>query len=290
MAAINPGVAFDAALVAATSFDDAAASATAAAIEAAPLPTGAARAARLRQAIGLIDLTTLQGDDTAARVRALCATALDPLGDGSLTTAAVCVYPAMVPYAVEALAGRLPVASVAAGFPAGLTPLATRIAEVADCVGVGAAEIDIVIRRSHALEGDWQALYDEVRAFRAAAGLAHLKAIIAVGELGDATTIARASLVCMMAGADVIKTSTGMEKVNATLPAGAIMLRGIADFEARTGIRVGFKPAGGIGTPDQALHWLALVESILGPDWIDPSLFRIGASRLLGAIRDELAG
>lgn len=244
----------------------------------------------LRLAIACMDLTTLQGDDTEDRVRALCARARAPLaGDPDLTTAAVCVYHAMVPAAIEALAGSgIPVAAVSAGFPHGLSPLATRVAEIGESVAAGASEIDIVIRRGHALTGDWQALHHEVSAFRAACGDAHMKAILATGELGDATTIARAAYVCMAAGADFIKTSTGMEKVNATLPAGAVMLHAIRDFHAQTGRRVGFKPAGGIGTAGQARQWIALVRQELGEAWLTPALFRLGASRLLDDVVAQL--
>lgn len=252
---------------------------------------GADANADLRLAISCMDLTTLQGDDTEDRVRALCARARSPLAnDPDLTTAAVCVYHAMVPTAVAALHGSaIPVAAVSAGFPHGLSPLSTRIAEIEASVADGAKEIDIVIRRGHALTGNWQALYDEVTAFRTACGPAHMKAILATGELGDLTTVARASHVCMTAGADFIKTSTGMEKVNATLPAGAVMLRAIREFHAQTGRRVGFKPAGGIGTADQALQWIALVRQELGEDWLNPGLFRFGASRLLDDVTERLA-
>ncbi|RJF85580.1 deoxyribose-phosphate aldolase [Sphingomonas cavernae] len=247
--------------------------------------------ADLRLAVSCMDLTTLQGDDTEDRVRALCTRARSPLAnDPVLTTAAVCVYHAMVPTALEALNGTdIPVAAVSAGFPHGLSPLSTRIAEIEASVAAGAQEIDIVIRRGHALKGNWQALYDEVAAFRTACGSAHMKAILATGELGDATTIARASYVCMAAGADFIKTSTGQEKVNATLPAGAVMMRAIRSFHAQTGRHVGFKPAGGIATADQALQWIALVRQELGNVWLKPELFRFGASRLLDDIAGRLA-
>lgn len=252
-------------------------------IETALAATGPGDPADLRLAIACMDLTTLQGDDTEDRVRALCARARVPLpGDAGLMVAAVCVYPAMVPAARDALAGSgIPVAAVAAGFPHGLSPLPARIAEIGQAIDLGAEEIDIVIRRGHALTGNWQALHDEVSAFRAACGPVHMKAILATGELADATTIARAADVCMMAGADFIKTSTGQEKVNATLPAGLVMLRRIRAWHDATGIRIGFKPAGGIGTAEQALQWIALVRAELGEAWLTPALFRFGASRLL---------
>lgn len=245
--------------------------------------TGEAALADLRLALAATDLTTLQGDDTEARVTALANRAR------TLGTAAVCVYPAMVPAALEALAGSdVAVATVAAGFPHGLSPLSTRIAEVEACVALGATEIDIVIRRGHALTGDWQALYDEVAAFRIACGPAHLKTILATGELADPTIIARAALVCMMAGADFVKTSTGKEAVNATLEAGVAMMAAIADWHERTGAFVGFKAAGGIATADEALRWVALARNELGEEWLRPALFRFGASRLVDDIVKQL--
>jgi deoxyribose-phosphate aldolase len=237
-------------------------------------------------AVACMDLTTLQGDDTPERVRALCSRAQAPrAGHPGIRTGAVCVYHAMVETAVEALAGSgIPVAAVSAGFPHGLSPLTTRIAEIEASVAAGASEIDIVIQRRHALTGDWLTLYEEIAAFRRACGDAHMKAILATGELADATMIARASHVAMWAGADFIKTSTGMEKINATLPAGAVMLQAIGDYHGASGHKVGFKPAGGIGTAAQALEWIALVRAMLGEAWLQPALFRIGASRLLDDI------
>lgn len=255
------------------------------------------QAAWLLKAVTLIDLTTLAGDDTEDRVRRLCAKALRPvrrdlldaLGwDRPLTTGAVCVYHMLVPAAVAALGGVLPVAAVSTGFPAGQTPLDLRIEEVRRSVTDGAREIDIVISRRHALRGDWRALYDEVRAFRDACGDAHLKAILATGELGALVTIARASVVAMQAGADFIKTSTGMEPLNATLPVSLVMMRMIRDHAERTGQRVGFKPAGGIGVAKLALTYLMLVKEELGDEWLQPHLFRFGASRLLGDIERQL--
>lgn len=251
----------------------------------------------LLRAIRLMDLTALSGDDTDGSVRRLCAKArrpvradiLDALHAGETRVAAVCVYHAFVRTAVDALAGSgIPVAAVAAGFPAGLSPLPQRIAEVRASVEAGAAEIDIVIKRAHVLRGDWDALYDEVRAFRQAAGDAHLKAILATGELATLRNVARASLVCMMAGADFIKTSTGKEAVNATLPAGLVMVRMIRAFHRATGVRIGLKPAGGIRRAKQALEWLVLVNEELGPEWLRPELFRIGASSLLTDIERQL--
>ncbi|MEL6168292.1 MAG: deoxyribose-phosphate aldolase [Pseudomonadota bacterium] len=255
------------------------------------------QAAWLLRAITLIDLTTLAGDDTPGRVRRLCAKAANPvrpdlleaLGMSPITTGAVCVYHEMVPVAVEALAGTdVPVAAVSTGFPAGLSPFRLRVEEIRESVAAGAREIDIVISRRHVLTGDWTALYDEMAAFREACGDAHAKAILATGELGTLRNVARASLVCMMAGADFIKTSTGKEGVNATLPVSLVMIRAIRAFEERTGSRVGYKPAGGISKSKDALTYLALMKDELGDRWLMPDLFRFGASSLLGDIERQL--
>ena len=208
---------------------------------------------------------------------------------GPITTGAVCVYHEMVETAVEALSGTgIPVAAVSTGFPAGLTPFKLRLAEIGLSVEAGAREIDIVISRRHVLTGNWQALYDEMRAFRDACGSAHVKAILATGELGSLRNVARASMVCMMAGADFIKTSTGKEGVNATLPVSLVMIRAIRAYEAMTGIRVGYKPAGGISKAKDALTYLALMKDELGDAWLSPDLFRFGASSLLGDIERQL--
>jgi len=257
------------------------------------------QAAWLLRAVRLIDLTTLSGDDTPGRVRRLCAKALRPVrqdlledlgaGDLGLTTAAVCVYHDMVPVAVEALRGTgVPVAAVSAGFPAGLSPFETRLEEIRRSVAAGAGEIDIVISRRHVLTGDWEALYDEVGRFRHEAGDAHLKAILATGDLGTLRNVYRASLVAMMAGADFIKTSTGKEGVNATLPVSLVMVRAIRAYLERTGERVGFKPAGGLRTAKDALAWLTLMKEELGRPWLEPELFRLGASSLLADIERQL--
>ncbi|MCW9044346.1 MAG: deoxyribose-phosphate aldolase [Pseudopelagicola sp.] len=255
------------------------------------------QAAWLCKAISCIDLTTLSGDDTPGRVARLCAKARHPvrpdllaaLGMEGLTVGAVCVYHEMIAPAVSALQGSgLPVAAVSTGFPAGLSPFNLRLAEIGASVDAGASEIDIVISRRHVLTGDWQALYDEVRAFREACGNAHIKTILATGELGSLRNVARASLVCMMAGADFIKTSTGKESVNATLPVSLVMIRAIRDYFDRTGHRVGYKPAGGISKAKDALIYLSLIKEELGHRWLQPDLFRFGASSLLGDIERQL--
>jgi deoxyribose-phosphate aldolase len=258
-----------------------------------------AQLAWLLRAITCIDLTTLAGDDTDATVYRLCAKARQPvradllaamgMASAGITVGAVCVYHEMIPAAVQALRGTtIPVAAVSTGFPAGLTPFETRLREIALSVAAGAQEIDIVISRRHVLNANWQALYDEVCAYRAMCGDAHLKTILATGELGTFTDVARASLVCMMAGADFIKTSTGKEPVNATLPVSLVMMRAIRDYQQQTGHIVGFKPAGGIRTAKQALDWLLLIDEELGKDWLDTSRFRFGASALLGDIERQI--
>ena len=257
------------------------------------------QAAWLLKAISLIDLTTLAGDDTPNRVKRLCAKARNPLRhdlmdavgllQGSLTTGAICVYPNMVPTAVKTLDGSgIPVASVATGFPAGLTPLAQRLAEVKYAVKQGAKEIDMVITRAHVLENNWQALYNEVRAIRDACGDAHLKVILATGDLKTLTNAYRASMVAMMAGGDFVKTSTGMEGVNATLPVSLAMVRAVRDYHDATGLKIGFKPAGGVKTSKDALAWLILMKEELGREWLEPDLFRFGASSLLADIERQI--
>ena len=251
------------------------------------------------KALQTIDLTTLAGDDTPGRVQRLAAKARRPLRDDLVaalglkdappTVGAVCVYPTMVAPAVKALQGSgIPVASVATGFPAGLTPLRQRLDEIRYAVGEGASEIDIVITRAHALTGDWAALYDEVAAMREVCGAAHMKAILATGDLKRLTTVYKASMVAMQAGADFIKTSTGKEDVNATLPVSLIMCRAIRDYGALTGARVGFKPAGGLRVAKEAILWLILMKEELGAPWLEPELFRIGASSLLTDIERQI--
>jgi deoxyribose-phosphate aldolase len=253
----------------------------------------------LVKALQCIDLTTLSGDDTPGRVHRLCWKAKRPLrddlvqalglGDDPPMVAAVCVYPLMVAPAVKVLEGSgIPVASVATGFPAGLTPLPQRLAEIRYAVDQGAQEIDIVIHRAHVLTQDWAALYNEVAAMREACGAAHLKVILATGDLKTLRNVYTASMVAMMAGADFIKTSTGKEDVNATLPVSLTMVRALRDFGDYTGQMIGFKPAGGLRTAKDALTWQILMKEELGRPWLEPDLFRIGASSLLADIERQL--
>ena len=253
----------------------------------------------LLRAITLIDLTTLAGDDTPGNVRRLCAKAAHPVRSDllaslgmsgvPLTTGAVCVYHALVDTAVTALRGTgIPVAAVSTGFPAGLSPLAERVREIRASVAAGAREIDIVITRGHVLTGNWQALYDEVRLFRDACGDAHMKSILATGELATLGNVARASMIAMMAGSDFIKTSTGKEGTNATLPFSLVMVRMIRAYHESTGYAVGYKPAGGIRTARSALEYLFLMKDELGDRWLKPDLFRFGASGLLTDIERQL--
>ncbi len=256
------------------------------------------QAAWLLKAIACTDLTTLSGDDTPGKVYRLAAKArqpvrqdiLDGLGLDSIRVAAVCVYHSRIRDAVTALKGTdIPVAAVSTGFPAGQSPFAQRVAEIEQSLEAGAAEVDIVISREHVLTGNWKALYDEVKLFRETAGDAHMKTILATGELGTLRNVYQASLVCMMAGADFVKTSTGKEKVNATLPVGVTMTRAIREYYNQTGYRVGFKPAGGIRAAKEALNWLILIKEELGDEWLDRSLFRIGASSLIEDIERQLS-
>lgn len=257
------------------------------------------QAAWLLKAVSCIDLTTLAGDDTPERVRRICAKARMPVRkdilkgldaeDLAITTGAVCVYHNLVATAADALSGTaIPVAAVSTGFPAGQSPFEQKLDEIKASVSAGAKEIDIVITRSHVLTGDWETLYDEVAAYRKTCGDAHLKTILATGQLGTLQNVAKASKVCMMAGADFIKTSTGMESVNATLPVSLVMVRAIREFHQETGHFVGFKPAGGIRKAKQALAWLVLMKEELGTRWMQPDLFRFGASGLLSDIERQL--
>ena len=257
------------------------------------------QAAWLLRAITLMDLTTLSGDDTPGTVRRLCAKARHPLRDDlidslsvrqlGIRVGAVCVYHALVPTAVEALEGSgIPVAAVSTGFPAGLNPIEQRLEEIHASVAAGAKEIDIVITRAHVLTGNYAALYDEVRRFREACGDSHMKAILATGELATLNNVARASMVAMQAGADFIKTSTGKEGVNATLPFSIVMCRMIREYFEQTGFAIGFKPAGGIRSAKNALEYLYVMKEELGDRWLKPDLFRFGASSLLTDIERQL--
>ena len=254
------------------------------------------QAAWLLKAIQCIDLTTLGGDDTPGRVERLCMKALRPLradlmqalGMQALSTGAVCVYHEMIAPAAKVLAGRLPIAAVSTGFPAGQSSFETKVREIELSVAAGASEIDIVITRQHVLTANWQALFDEMRAYRQACGGAHVKAILATGDLATLENVAKASWVCMLAGADFIKTSTGKEGVNATIPVALTMARTIRDYHERTGLQVGFKPAGGVSSAKAALSYLTLMKEELGNAWLQPHLFRIGASSLLTDIERQL--
>src|SRR2546422_5297424 len=257
------------------------------------------QAAWLLRAISCMDLTTLSGDDTDERVRRLCGKARQPIqqkiverlgiGQLDLKVAAVCVYHSFVETALRALEGSgIRVAAVSTGFPAGLSPLAERVAEIRRSVEAGAQEIDVVITRAHVFGGKWQALYDEIAAFKSACGPAHMKVILGTGDLLTLRNVARASVVAMMAGADFIKTSTGKETVNATLPVGLVMTRAIREDAYETGMAVGFKAAGGIRTAKQAMEWLSLMKEELGAGWLGANLFRFGASSMLADIERQL--
>ena len=258
-----------------------------------------AQAAWLLKAVTCIDLTTLSGDDTAARVRRLCAKAKQPIredvleklgfGERTIHAGAICVYHRFVATAVDALEGSgIPVAAVSTGFPAGLIPHDLKLKEIEASVRDGAQEIDIVITREHVLTGNWKALYDEMRDFREACGAAHVKAILATGDIKTLRNVAKASMICMMAGADFIKTSTGKEAVNATLLVTLTMARMIRDYQERTGFKVGYKPAGGVSSAKDVLNYQILMKEELGRKWLEPELFRVGASSLLADIERQL--
>jgi deoxyribose-phosphate aldolase len=257
------------------------------------------QAAWLLRAITCMDLTTLSGDDTDERVRRLCAKGRHPLQheiveklgieELDIKVAAICVYHTFVETALAALEGSgIHVAAVSTGFPAGLSPLTERVAEIRRSVEAGAHEIDVVITRAHVFGGRWQALYDEIAAFKQACGPRHMKVILGTGDLLTLRNVARASVVAMMAGADFIKTSTGKEPTNATLPVGLVMTRAIREYALETGMAVGFKPAGGIRTAKQSLDWLAMIKEELGESWMRAEMFRFGASGLLGDIERQL--
>lgn len=258
-----------------------------------------AQAAWLLKAVTCIDLTTLSGDDTASRIRRLCAKAKQPVredileklgfADRNIHTGAICVYHRFVKTAVEALEGSgIPVAAVSTGFPAGLVPHDLKLKEIEASVKDGAQEIDIVITREHVLTGNWRALYDEMRDFRSACGEAHVKAILATGDIKTMRNVAKASMICMMAGADFIKTSTGKEAVNATLLVTLTMIRMIREYQERTGFKVGYKPAGGVSAAKDVLNYQILMKEELGRKWLEPDLFRVGASSLLADIERQL--
>ncbi len=295
----NPGMPLDMAVVDAVRVNKSASERRVAALPGRRAVKKDAQAAWLLNAVTCIDLTTLSGDDTVGRVKRLCAKAMQPvrpdilaamgMADFRIMTGAICVYHRFVATAVEALKGSgIPVAAVSTGFPAGLNPHAQKLEEIKASVAAGAAEIDIVITREHALTGNWQALYAEIQEFRAACGPAHMKTILATGELMTLRNVAKASLVCMMAGADFIKTSTGKEPVNATLPVTLTMIRAIREYQKMTGYKVGYKPAGGISKAKDILVYQSLMKEELGNDWLRPNLFRIGASSLLADIERQL--
>ena len=295
----NPGLPLDLDLVLAQRVNRSAAERRAATIPTRRTVKKQWQAAWLLRAITMIDLTTLSGDDTAGNVQRLCAKAMRPLRPDleaqlgveglHITTGAVCVYHQLVPIAVRALGDSgIPVAAVSTGFPAGLSPFATRVAEIRESVAAGAREIDIVITRGHVLRGDWEALYDEVRTFRDACGPAHMKAILGTGDLATLTNVARASMVAMMAGADFIKTSTGKTSLNATLGNNQVMLEAIRDFYLDTGVAIGMKPAGGIRTAKQALQFLIAVKETLGDAWLNNTRYRFGASALLNDLLRQI--
>lgn len=257
------------------------------------------QAAWLLKAITCMDLTTLSGDDTEGNVMRLCQKARNPVRkdlleamgmlDQQITTGAVCVYHNLIPFAVDALRGsNIPVAAVSTGFPAGQISLPVKLKEIELSVDAGATEIDIVISRSLVIQSKWQELYEEIAACRAACRHAHMKTILATGELPTLTHVAKASMVAMMAGSDFIKTSTGKEVVNATLPVSLVMLRAIRQYHELTGFQVGYKPAGGISQAKDALLYLMLMKEELGESWLRPELFRFGASSLLGDIERQL--
>ncbi len=249
------------------------------------------KAFALDLAVRMVDLTTLEGQDTPGKVRALASKAVrpDPTDPACPSVAAVCVYPDLVTVAKETVQDSgVQVASVATAFPAGLSSFETKIREIELSVAAGATEIDIVITRQHVLTGNWQALYDEMVAYRQACGEAHVKAILATGDIVTLDNVAKASMVCMMAGADFIKTSTGKEGVNATIPVSLVMVRAIREYYEQTGFQVGYKPAGGVSTAKSALQYLTVMKEELGNEWLQPHLFRIGASSLMTDIERQL--
>jgi deoxyribose-phosphate aldolase len=295
----NEGMPFDASLIEGININRSAVERRAATIGTRRSVKKEWQAAWLLKAISCMDLTTLSGDDTRGNVLRLCAKAKNPvrkdileqmgMADFGITTGAVCVYHNLIPFAVEALRGSgIPVAAVSTGFPAGQISLDQKLREIEQSVAAGASEIDIVISRALVLESEWEQLYHEISACRKACGDAHMKTILATGEIPTLTKVAKASMVAMMAGSDFIKTSTGKEPVNATLPVSLVMTRAIRNYAELTGFKVGYKPAGGISKAKDAINYLILIKEELGNDWLDPSLFRFGASSLLGDIERQL--
>ena len=295
----NPGMPFDPAEVHRIRVNRAAADQRAATLVRRRSLKGAWQINWLLRCIAMMDLTTLAGDDTPGRVRRLCGKARRPvrpeilhaleIDASAVRVGAVCVYHDLIATAREALAGSgIPVAAVSTGFPAGLSSLKLRLAEIRESVAAGADEIDVVITRGLVLRGEWEGLYSEIAAFREACGKAHLKVILGTGELGTLANVQRAAMVTMMAGADFVKTSTGKERVNATLPVGLILARAIREYRRTTGIAVGLKAAGGIATARDALAWLILLREELGSHWMHPERFRFGASSLLADIERQL--
>ncbi|HYL40380.1 MAG TPA: deoxyribose-phosphate aldolase [Candidatus Binatus sp.] len=238
-------------------------------------------------AIRMIDLTTLEGKDTPGKIRAMCAKAMHPQpGDPSIpAVAAVCVYPALIAEAKDALRGSpVKVASVATAFPSGQSFRSIKVAEVREAVAAGADEVDMVIDRGAFLSGEYATVFDEIVETREACGEAHLKVILETGELETFDNVRRASILAMAAGADFIKTSTGKVQPAATLPVTLVMLEAIRDFEKATGRAVGMKPAGGIRTAKEAIQYLVVLYETLGPRWMTPDRFRFGASSLLNDV------
>ena len=295
----NPGIEFDLARLSSININRSAIERRASTIAKRRTVKKAHQAAWLLKAITFIDLTTLSGDDTPGKVRRLCQKAKYPVRKDilsaldatelNITTGAICVYHNMINTAVTSLKGsNIPVAAVSTGFPAGQSLHEIKLAEIRASVNDGAKEIDIVISREKVLTGDWQGIYEEVKSFRQACGDAHIKAILATGELATLTNVAKASWARMMAGADFIKTSTGKEPINATLPVSLVMVRAIRDYYQLTGVKVGYKPAGGVQTAKQAIEYMILMKEELGNEWLTPELFRFGASSLLGDIERQL--
>ena len=238
-------------------------------------------------AIRCVDLTTLEGADTPGKIVAMCAKAVrpDPLDASIPSVAAVCIYPELVPIAAGQLRGtEVHVASVAGGFPSGLAPLDARLTEIGEVVSMGADEVDIVLNRSAFLAGRYRQAFEEIVASKEACGPAHLKVILEAGELGSYDQVRRASVLAMAAGADFIKTSTGKIGVGATLPTALCMMEAARDFHRDTGRRVGVKVAGGVRQAKQAIQYLVLLHETLGPGWMTPELFRIGASTLVNDV------